>query len=182
MSARELADLATTLLIAAGGGLALVCAYLVRKPAVRTFRVWAGATLVAIPGLLLGVVLVHPELGVRAAYRGLTDALQEPLTLQAEIPAFPRPASAAVQSPEATAPTGVPSLAPSAGAPLSSSTATPPDPDETGTGSSTPPETTSPPPSPSPSPTPKPSPTTDPTPTPTPSETPSPTPTDSNQP
>ncbi len=75
MGDRELTDLANVLLTAAGAGLALACGYLVMKPATRTFRKWAGATLVALPGLLLGVLLAHPNLGVRSAYGGLTDRL-----------------------------------------------------------------------------------------------------------
>ena len=75
MGDRELTDLANVLLTAAGAGLALACGYLVMKPATRTFRKWAGATLVALPGLLLGLLLAHPQLGVRSAYGGLTDRL-----------------------------------------------------------------------------------------------------------
>ena len=75
MGDRELTDLANVLLTAAGAGLALACGYLVMKPATRTLKKWVGASLVALPGLLLGLMLAHPQLGVRSAYGGLTDAL-----------------------------------------------------------------------------------------------------------
>ena len=71
----ELTDLVNVLLTAAGAGLALACGYLVMKPATRTTKRWLGASLVAVPGLLLGVALAHPQLGVRSAYGGLTQAL-----------------------------------------------------------------------------------------------------------
>ena len=75
MGDRELTDLANVLLTAAGAGLALACGYLVMKPATRTLKKWVGASLVALPGLLLGLMLAHPQLGVRSAYGGLTEAL-----------------------------------------------------------------------------------------------------------
>ena len=75
MGDRELTDLANVLLTAAGAGLALACGYLVMKPATRTLKKWVGASLVALPGLLLGLMLAHPQLGIRSAYGGLTDAL-----------------------------------------------------------------------------------------------------------
>ena len=75
MGDRELTDLANVLLTAAGAGLALACGYLVMKPATRTLKTWVGASLVALPGLLLGLMLADPQLGVRTAYGGLTDAL-----------------------------------------------------------------------------------------------------------
>jgi len=75
MGERDFADLANVLLTAAGAGLALACAYLVMKPAARTFRKWAGAALVAVPGLLLGLLLAQHQVGVRAAYGDLTQAL-----------------------------------------------------------------------------------------------------------
>lgn len=75
MGDRELTDLVNVLLTAAGAGLALACGYLVTKPATRTMKRWLGASLVAVPGLLLGLLLAHPQLGVRSAYGGLTQAL-----------------------------------------------------------------------------------------------------------
>ena len=77
MTDTELADLAEVLLIAGGLGLSLACAYLVRKPAQRTFRIWVGAAAVGIPGFLVGLALSNPELGVRAAYRELTEGTRE---------------------------------------------------------------------------------------------------------
>ena len=91
MGDRELTDLANVLLTAAGAGLALACAYLVMKPATRTFRKWAGATLVALPGLLLGLLLAHPQLGVRSAYGGLSDALLGSSTSAEETVGLPQP-------------------------------------------------------------------------------------------
>jgi hypothetical protein len=47
--------------------------------------------LVAVPGLLIGLVASDSDLGVRAAYRNLTEVLQDPLVIEAEIVVVPRP-------------------------------------------------------------------------------------------
>ncbi|MGZ8580304.1 MAG: hypothetical protein ACXWW9_03395 [Actinomycetota bacterium] len=113
MQDRDIADLANALLIAAGLGLAFACAYLVRRPAPRTLRVWVGATLVAVPGLLFGLVASDSDLGVRAAYRNLTDVLQDPLIIEAEI-IVPRPKVDTTGPPVDDEIQGTPSLAPAA--------------------------------------------------------------------
>ena len=117
MGDRELTDLANVLLTAAGAGLALACAYLVMKPATRTFRKWAGATLVALPGLLLGLLLAHPDLGVRSAYGGLTNALLGSSTSAEETVGLPQPeVGDLVSSPSGgSSGLGDPSLSPTGG-------------------------------------------------------------------
>lgn len=87
---RELTDLATVLFIVAGLGLSCACAYLVRKPAPRTLRVWVSAAAVVIPGLLVGLALSDSRLGVRAAYREFSEAPLEPPTFEAEGLSRPR--------------------------------------------------------------------------------------------
>lgn len=123
MEDRAPADLANVLFIAAGLGSVFACAYLVRRPGPRSLRVWAGAALVAVPGLLLGVAMTQPQMGMRAAYRGLTRALSEPLTFEAQIVVVPRPKVSGVGSPGEGGPQSVPGLSPSAEAPEGSVTA-----------------------------------------------------------
>jgi hypothetical protein len=125
MDDRTPADLANVLFIAVGLGSAFACAYLVRRPelAARSLRVWMGAALVAIPGLLLGVAMTQPQMGMRAAYRGLTRVLSEPLTFEARIVVVPRPKVSGVGSPDEGGPQGVPGLSPSADATEGSVTA-----------------------------------------------------------
>jgi hypothetical protein len=179
---RGLADLANALFIAAGLGLAFACAYLVRRPAPRTPRVWVGAMLVAVPGLLIGLVASDSDLGVRAAYRNLTEVLQDPLVIEAEIVAVPRPKAADSDPPVAGGAEGTPTPAPSVGSSDGESAETAedgvqpepvPSPAPT-TDAETPPPSPSETPPPSPSETPPPSPSD--TPPPTPSETPPPPP------
>ena len=115
MGDSELADLAIALLIAGGLGLSLACAYLVREPAQRTFRIWTGAVAVGVPGFLVGLALSSPELGVRAAYLGLTEAiLEEPVA--AHIMGISGPEVARTPSGTGDGQTA-PGLAPTAGEP-----------------------------------------------------------------
>lgn len=107
----ELTDLATVLFIAAGLGLSFACAFLVRKPAPRTLRVWVSAAAVVIPGLLVGLALSDSRLGVRAAYRGVAEPPLEPPTFEAESPSQPR--IAVTSSARDGELRSVPSLAPS---------------------------------------------------------------------
>ena len=108
---RELTDLATVLFIAAGMGLSFACAYLVRKPAPRTLRLWVSAAAVVIPGLLVGLALSDSRLGVRAAYHGFTEAPMEPPKFEAE--SLPRSRLAETSSARDDERQSVPSLAPS---------------------------------------------------------------------
>lgn len=173
MHGRGLADLANALFITAGLGLAFACAYLVRRPAPRTPRVWLGAMLVAVPGLLIGLVASDSDLGVRAAYRNLTEVLQDPLVIEAEI-VVPRPKAAEPDAPVTGGTAGTPSPAPSVGTTESGSPAEPAeDQVEPEPVTSPAPTTDAEPPSPSP---------TEPPPTPSPSETPPPSPSDTPPP
>ncbi|MEX1263979.1 MAG: hypothetical protein WEE66_08615, partial [Actinomycetota bacterium] len=149
MGDRELTDLANVLLTAAGAGLALACGYLVMKPATRTIKKWVGASLVALPGLLLGLMLAHPQLGVRSAYGGLTDALlgsSSPLDEAFNV-APPVAGESTSSDIGGSADTQDPSLAPNGGTVITGSpdsaevpveappsdTGTPPPPSDTGT-------------------------------------------------
>ncbi len=179
MQDRDIADLANALLIAAGLGLAFACAYLVRRPAPRTLRVWVGATLVAVPGLLFGLVASDSDLGVRAAYRNLTDVLQDPLIIEAEI-IVPRPKVDTTGPPVDDEIQGTPSLAPAVeetDPPSADGSADPDDPAPSPSPAPTT-ETETPPPSPSETPPPSPSET----PPPSPSETPPPSPSETPPP
>ena len=161
---RDVAELASALFIAIGLGFAFACAYLVRRQGPRTLRVWVGAALVAVPGLLVGVVASHSDLGARAAYRNLTAVLKDPLIIEAEI-VIPPPRVGTPDSKAQDDASGTPGHSPSAG----------PTDGESDGGSID----ESPIPSPAPTvdpPTPPPSPS--PTPPPSPSETPPPSPTE----
>jgi outer membrane biosynthesis protein TonB len=180
----ELTDLVNVLLTAAGAGLALACGYLVMKPATRTMKRWLGASLVAVPGLLLGVALAHPQLGVRSAYGGLTQALLGSTSTLDEGFVVDPPAAGDRTSDEIGGSAGTqadPSLAPAAGVEFSGSPDADDPPAETAPGDpiSTPPTDTptSEPPPPTDTPTSEPPPPTDsPSPSPTESETPPPPP------
>jgi hypothetical protein len=167
MSPREWTDLAYVVLTAAAAGAALAFAYLAGQRVMGSarFRVWAGAVLVAIPGVVLGWLLTQPELGVRSAYGGFTDAIFGTETPGAQSTpvsgselARPRPMR---DRPAETVPFTKPS------------TTEPADPGHPGSGPA---------PSPQPSVTPSPSPTQTPSPTPTPTPSPSSTPTQSPSP
>ena len=129
--------------------------------------------LVAVPGLLIGLVASDSDLGVRAAYRNLTEVLQDPLVIEAEIVVVPRPVAADADPPVVGGSEGTPSPAPSVD---------PADPEsgETAEDGVQPEPVPSPAPPPSPSETPPPSPSE--TPPPSPSETPPPSPTDTPPP
>jgi len=174
MDPSEIARFANGLLMAAGLVLSIACAYLVRRPSPRAFRAWARATVLVLPVLLLGWVLVHPELGVSSVYRGLTGALPDAPPVDPDTLAVPRPMDMRLLA-------GTPTLAPSVGAPGAASPtsddgtngpdAGPPSTPPSSTTPSTPPTSPSPPTSPTPTET-----TTPPTPTetttpPTPTET-----------
>jgi hypothetical protein len=186
MGDRELTDLANVLLTAAGAGLALACGYLVMKPATRTLKKWVGASLVALPGLLLGLMLAHPQLGVRSAYGGLTDALLGSSNPLEETFNVGRPAAGEDTSSEIGGSAGAagPSVAPDGGTVITTSPDSVEDPSvETVPGdpsSSTPPVVTTTPPPPTDTETPPPTDTE--TPPPTDTETPPPTDTETPPP
>jgi hypothetical protein len=176
----DVADLASALLIAIGLGFAFACAYVVRRPRPLTPGVWIGAMLVAVPGLLVGLVASDSDLGVRAAYRHLTAVLEDPLIIEAEI-VLPRPELGTTGSPMAVEIREAPTLAPSAEVPDPGTAGDDPaaadDPTASPaptTGTETPPPTPSETVPPTPSETPPPTPSE--TPPPTPSETPPPSP------
>jgi hypothetical protein len=179
MSPREWSDLAYVVLTAAAAGAVLAFAYLAGQRVINsaTLRVWAGAILVAIPGVFLGWLLTQAELGVRSAYGGFADAVFGPETpgvesepvSRAEL-ARPRPKKETRERVDLT-----PSPTPTDVA-LD-------DQEQPGSGPAPthqPPPASPSPTSPTPTPTPTPSPTPSPTqsPSPTPSPTPSPSPTD----
>ena len=176
-----LPDLASVLFIAAGLGFAFACAYLVRRPGPRTMRGWVGAALVAVPGLLIGLVASDSDLGVRAAYLNLTRVLRDPLVIEAEIAVIPQPKAIDADPPTAGEIEGTPSQAPGVGAVDDGSADAPDDqadpeplPSPVPTPDAEPPAPSPTGPPPDPTEIPPPSPTD--TPPPTPSETPPPTP------
>jgi len=167
MSPREWTDLAYVVLTAAAAGAALAFAYLAGHRVIGSakLRVWAGAVLVAIPGVFLGWLLTQPELGVRSAYGGFTDAI-----FGAETPGAQ---STPVSRNELARPRPMRERPEGADASTKPSDAVPLDPGHPGTGPAPPPE---------PPVTPTPSPTQTPSPTPTPTPSPSPPPTQSPSP
>jgi hypothetical protein len=161
-------NLTNVLLIAVAGGAILAFGFLASQRVIRSasYRVWIGAALIAVPGLILGWMVTQPELGVRSAYGEISQAIlgDEPTTTRAST--IERPHAAAPSPKQRT--TSEPSSSPSSDPPVIVPTIqTAPPPSDT---------TTSPSPSPSASPSPSPSGTPSETPSPTPSETPSPTP------
>ncbi|HJR98565.1 MAG TPA: hypothetical protein VJ979_11730 [Actinomycetota bacterium] len=172
MSPREWTDLAYVVLTAAGAGAALAFAYLAGQRVMGSarFRVWAGAVLVAIPGVVLGWLLTQPELGVRSAYGGFTDAIFGTETPGAQ--------STPVSGSELARPRPIRRTRAGADPSPTPSNTVRVDPEHPGTGPAPPPQppvTETPSPTQTPTPSPTPSPSTSPSPTQSPSPTPSPT-------
>jgi hypothetical protein len=180
MTPDDLTGLTNVLLTAGAAGAVLAFAYLARQRMMRSdrTRLWVGAALVAVPGLLLGWAVTRPELGVTAAYGEFTEAILGTTPVVDARPA-PRPPVArrtpasGVEEATSDRSSDGPTSAPVVGG---------------DTESPAPPGTTPPPPSatpsvtPTPTPSPSPSVTPTPTPSPSPSGTPSPTPTPSPSP
>ena len=171
----NLTGLTNVLLTAGAAGAVLAFAYLAGQRMMRSDRVrlWVGAALVAIPGLLLGWAVTRPELGVTTAYGEFTEAILGSTTNPVvDARPAPRPVVRRTHGSGVGAATaGRPSASPTAAVPAAQgeTDSPPPDISPSPSPSETPSET--------PSPTPTPSETPSSTPTPSPSETPSPTPT-----
>lgn len=169
----DVANLTNVLLIAVAGGAILAFGFLASQRVIRTgnFRVWIGAALVAVPGLVLGWFVTQPSVGVQQAYGEISEAIL------GEEPAPSRP-TRRVDRPQAverdpvqgrsSQPSSSPTPEPVAEVPQGPS-APPPAPTE-------PPSTPAPSPTQPPSPTPSPSPSQTPSPSPTGSPSPSPSP------
>jgi hypothetical protein len=170
----NLNDLTSVLLLAATGGAILAFGYLAgqRVTKTRNVKMWAGAALISIPGLLLGWMVTQPQLNVRATYGNLSEAIlgeEEPVA-ETSTSKSPRP----VSPPRASDRSGLRggSSQPSAGTRVEPSDE--PQPAQPVPPVNPPPPTSEPTPSETPSPTP--SPTQSPSPTPSPTQSPSPTP------
>ena len=179
MTPDDLTGLTNVLLTAGAAGAVLAFAYLARQRIRHSdkVRLWVGAALVAIPGLLLGWVVTRPQLGVTAAYGEFTEAILGTTPVIDARPA-PRPVVGRTPAPDVGgAAAGRPSDA-STTAPVTQAAQSPQptDPTQTTSPSVTASVTPTTSPSPSPSDTPTPSTTPSPSGTPTPTPTPSPSP------
>jgi hypothetical protein len=168
----DLTNLTNVLLIAVAGGAILAFGYLASQRVIRSgsYRVWAGAALVAIPGLLLGWMVTQPSLRVQEAYGEISQAIlgEEPSPSQPTRTIDPPKAGGRGQ---VRGTSSAPSLSPTPDQPVAGGPTGGPAPPPTNTSSPpepTPTESPSPTPSTSPSPTPSPSPTVSPSPSPSP--------------
>jgi hypothetical protein len=173
----DVANLTNVLLIAVAGGAILVFGFLASQRVIRTgnFRVWIGAALIAIPGLVLGWFVTQPSVGVQRAYGEISEAIlgeEPPPSRPTRRVDRPQPVEREPVQGRNSQPSLSPSTEPEVVSPQGPP-APPPEPSE----SSSPPEPTS-----TETPSPSPSPTTSETPSPTPSETPTPTPSPTEQP